>query len=160
MLQLAPIRSAVRNGLFDATKVEVIRGDGGGTQPPYPFISYKMIMLGQKVGRANQLMTADGRLHEQQVELTMSVTCYSDKITNAETLAYQALQYFEIDGVESLQDKNIVIVQTSELTDRTTFLTTGYEYRIGFDVRIRAKASVLKDVAVIETVNVTNEGGL
>lgn len=160
MLQIAPIRSAIQKGLSDFTKVEVIRGENNGEQPAYPFVSYKMIMIAKKIGRANQLTTAEGRLHEQQVELTMSIACYSDKITSAETLAYRVLQYFEIDGVEDLQDKNIVIVQTSDLTDRTTFLTTGYEYRFGFDVRIRAKASVLKDVAVIDTVNVTNEGGL
>lgn len=159
MLQLTPIRKAVRNGLAATTKVEVIRSESGGNQPPYPFIAYKMLMLGQKIGRANQLMTENGQLHEQQVELTMSINCYSDNISEAENLAYRVLQYFEIDGVDELQTQNIVIVQTSELTDRTTFLTTDYEYRIGFDVRIRAKASVLKEVEIIENVQI-NEGGL
>lgn len=159
MLQLTPIRKAVRNGLAANTKVEVIRSESGGEQPPYPFISYKVLMLGQKVGRANVLMKDGKQLHEQQVELTMSINCYSDNISEAENLAYQALQYFEINGIDELQQQNIVIAQTDALTDRTTFLTTDYEYRIGFDVRLRAKASVIREVELLDGIQI-NGGGL
>lgn len=158
MLQIAPIRLAIQDGIFAATQVEVIRGEGGGDQPPYPFVVYKLL-LGQKIGRENRTIQTKGELYEQQMELTVSLSCYSNNIGEAETLAYQVLQYFEIEGVEKLQQQNIVVVQTTELTDRTTFVTMGYEYRIGFDVRLRVKAYVVRDVHDIQSIQI-NEGGV
>lgn len=106
--------------------------------------------FGQKVGRERKQLQLDQLTHEQDIELSLSVATYSDKIDDAEVLAYKALQFFETEARDVLQ--HVTVVQTSDLTDRTTFLTMGYEYSVGFDVRLRAVAQATKTVQLIETV--------
>lgn len=115
-------------------------------------------MLGQKIGQPATFIRGTTVVHEQDIEMTASITCYASTVGAAETLAYSALQYLETVGVDELKDKNIAIVQTTDLTDRTTFLTTDYEYRIGFDVRLRARAQITKTAEWIDSAPLTLGG--
>lgn len=158
MIQINPIRSAIVKGLKAFTGATTILAEQNAPQPPYPFISVKMTLLGQKKGHASIVIEGDNSIYAQQVEKTLSVTCYHKATIDAENLVYKALQYFEVDGIQSLQDQNITIVRTSPITDRTTFLTTDYEYRMGFDVTIRTVAIVTTELQ--ETIENTEIGGL
>ena len=160
LLQVSPIRSAIVKGLKGFTNVTTIVAEQGGNQPAYPFTTLKFTTLGDKVGYATEFMRGTSAVHEQDIEMVMSVSCYSDKIGIAETLAYNALQYFELEGIESLTEQNITVVETTALTDRTTFLTVNWEYCIGFDVTLRVRTQVVKEMEYIDKVELTNEGGL
>lgn len=150
MLDVQTIRTDIIRALNNYTGRLVIRKDTTAKAPEYPFIGVKFIILGQKVGRERKQLQLDQLTHEQDIELSLSVATYSDKIGDAEVLAYKALQFFETEARDVLQ--HVTVVQTSDLTDRTTFLTMGYEYSIGFDVRLRAVAQATKTVQLIETV--------
>lgn len=159
MLDIQGIRVALIKGLQTFTGATTIRTETTAKQPPYPYTGVKFTMLGQKIGQPAQYIRGTTAVHEQDIEMTASITCYASTVGVAETLAYSALQYLETVGVDELKDKNIAIVQTTDLTDRTTFLTTDYEYRIGFDVRLRARAQITKEAEWIETAPLTYLGG-
>lgn len=158
MIQINPIRSAIVKGLKAFTGATTILSEQNAPQPKYPFISVKMTLLGQKRGHASVVIEGSESVHTQQVEMTLSVSCYGATTLSTEELVYKALQYFEVDGIQPLQDQKIVIVRTSPITDRTTFLTTDYEYKMGFDVTIRAVAVVTRELQ--ETIESTEIGGL
>lgn len=162
MLQVSQIRSAIVKGLKSFTTAPTIVAEQGGNQPSYPFTTLKFTTLGDKIGHATQYMRGTSTVYEQDIEMVMSVSCYSDKIGAAEELAYNALQYFELEGIDSLTEQNITVVETTALTDRTTFLTVNWEYFIGFDVTLRVRAQVVKEAEFIDNVelNAEYEGGL
>lgn len=162
MIKISEIRNTVRKGLAAQLGVTTIVADQSGTQPKYPFTTVKMIGAGELVGQPSQYMKGTTMVQEQDVEFTMSINCYSDEIDIANDLAYKALQYFEFEGVAPLQEQNIAIIETHLLEDRSSFLTVDWEYRIGFDVRLRARSRITKDVEYIDKVELSAEieGGL
>lgn len=121
-------------------------------KPPYPFVSVKYISLGEKVGQASKVVVGDVRHHKQINEFVMSVNCYHNNEFGAIALAQSMIEYFEVTAPSTYYEQGIVIVSTSELSDRTTFLDAEYEYRIGFDVTFRATHSTIDAREFIEEV--------
>lgn len=152
MLDIESIRSAIVRNLKATTGIQTIIAEQSSNQPDYPFIAVKMTLLGQKVGGSAQYMDGLEQVTEQDIEMVMSVSSYSDDMDESINNSYKALQFFEVDGVELLQDHNIAVVQTTDITNRDTFISIEYERRTGFDVRIRTRAQVTKEIEVIETV--------
>lgn len=156
LLTIKTIRTAIVKGLRAHTNAtDVAAAESGGDKPKYPYIELKFINLGGKVGEAAQFMRNTKQVNEQDRESILSVTCYGQTKDSASDLAYQALEYFEVHGVLPLQEANIAIVDATTLTDRTTLLTTDYEHRIGFDVRLRVRTQVISEVDVIDEVKLT-----
>lgn len=160
MLNIDEIRSYIIRNLNKTTGIKTIVAEQSSEQPPYPFNTIKFTTLGKKIGRAMQYMKEDGQYTEQDIEMILSVTSFSagteNEIDQATNNAYKALQFFEIDGIEVLQDKNIAVVKTTELTNRDTFISIEYERRAGFDVRIRTRAQLVKAIDTIDSVNINN----
>lgn len=160
MLRIDEIRSTIIRNLKLTTGITTIVAEQSSEQPPYPFVTVKFTTLGKKVGRVAQYMKDDGQYTEQDIEMILSVTSFSadteDEIDQATDNAYKALQFFEVNGIEVLQDNNIAVVETTELTNRDTFISIEYERRAGFDVRIRTRAQLVKEIDTIEAVNINN----
>lgn len=161
MLSIDEIRSTIIRNLKLTTGITTIVAEQSSEQPPYPFVTVKFTTLGKNIGRITQYMKDDGQYTEQDIEMILSVTSFSadteDEIDQATDNAYKALQFFELDGIETLQDNNIAVVETTELTNRDTFISIEYERRAGFDVRIRTRAQLVKEIDTIDTVNINNE---
>lgn len=151
MIAISDVRNIVRKGLADYLGIKVIIADGGGVQPKYPFATVKMTSMQKEAGYTERFIDADA-VHEQAMEVSLSFNFYSDDMDDAANFAMQALEYFEFAGHDALHDKDVVIVRTYPLDDRTTFLVTDYEYRWGFDVDVRVMAVSKKQAEFIESV--------
>lgn len=160
MLKIDEIRSVIIRNLKKTTGVTTIVAEQSSEQSPYPFITVKPTTIGKKVGRVTQYMKEDSQYTEMDIEMVLSITSFGadteDDIDQAIDNAYKALRFFEVDGVEVLQGNNIVVVETTELTNRDTFISIEYERRAGFDVRIRTRVQLVKEIDTIGTVNINN----
>lgn len=158
MIKVSDIRNTVRKGLAAYLGVTTIIAEQGGPQPKYPFATLKAIVVGEKEGRASVYTVSGKQRRDQYIRMTFSLSCYSDDIDVANDLAYKALEYFESDGHTPLRDNGVVVVHTYPLEDRTTFLVTDYEYRIGFDVEVRVKSRTEKEIEeTIESIDISQE---
>lgn len=154
MLQIKPIRNLIAKGLRASTGYIAITAESGGDKPAYPYTALKFTTLGDTIGQGAQYMKGTQQVNEEDVEMVLSLTCYSDTLDSASDLAYAVLAYFKVHGVQVLQDAHIAIVEIGDITDRTTFLTTNWEHRAGFDVRLRVRTQIMTTAEYIETVNI------
>lgn len=157
MLDLRNVRSPIVQGLKRHTvATAIIQSEGGGDKPAYPYIELKFTNPGTRIGRPAEFMQGGLLTQEQDHELTMSISCYAADKTTASNLAYSAVNYFDFLGVMDLQEQNIAVVETTTMQDRTTVLTTDYEHRIGFDVRLRVRTKAQMDAGTVNHVNINH----
>lgn len=135
-------------------KLPITSQDTTTVRPPYPYIALKFTNLGTKVHKQAREMQNGMMQYKQVTEPTLSVSCYSDKELDAVALAQLTAEYFEVDA-SLLHEQGLVVVDTSDVTDRTVFKEVAYEYRYGFDVTLRIVAHAERDLGTIETVNIT-----
>lgn len=90
------------------------------------------------------------------VTMTVSFTCYADSKVSALNLAYQLRNWFNFSAYDYLKENNIIIESIEPTTDRTSFLETGYDHRVGFDCILRTSTTSERDVDIIETVELNN----
>ncbi len=155
MINLSAIRNPIVKGLRDSTGLTTIIADQSAEQPPYPFIGLKFTTTGLSVGQAAEGMEGYDATIEQDLELVLSATSYSDDLDESFNNAQKALAWFKGAGWLSLSDVGITIVRTEPMTNRDTFLSIEYERRHGFDVRLRVKGKAEYEVDIIEQV-ITN----
>ncbi|AMX00417.1 LIC_12616 family protein [Rummeliibacillus stabekisii] len=156
MLDIEPIRSTIVRNLKETTGIQTIIAEQSNEQPSYPFIAIKFTTLGKQVGRATQYMKENGQHIEQDIEMVLSVSSFSEEMDESINNAYAAFQFFEVDGIQTLQEANIAVVKTTEITNRDTFISIEYERRTGFDVRIRTRAHSIREHDSIDTININN----
>lgn len=147
----------LQNGLSTYITQNVIQAETTGQQPPYPFIAIKQTSPAIGVGQP-ALFTGNGtQTIEQDYEMVLSLTAYSDAIESATDLANKARNYFLGKGTVELSDAYIAIVDVLPATNRDVFLTIEYERRIGFDIRLRVRDTETYNIDVIEKVTVNHK---
>lgn len=123
-------------------------------QLEYPFVTYSMVnpYLNAKNYRENDIYL------RQSVDIVLSYTFYSLDSFEALSLAQTALTNFEQRGTrQELWEKNITIVDMTNVNNRDTFITVQTERRVGFDIRIRVNHISNKEINDI--INVELEDG-
>lgn len=151
MIDVKTIRTDIVRALTAHTQKVVIVADQDAPKPPYPYTSVKFTNVGTLVGGPSRTMQGNKRVHEQNIEMTLSITNIGASVDDATNLAYAALAFFET-KFHALSDVGIVVVRTTALTDRTTVLEVGYEYKIGFDVKLRVHSRTAHDTDRIDRV--------
>lgn len=143
------LRKAFVKGLYEDTGLQVVMTDNNHKKPEYPFYSYKFTTLRQNVGEAGVLKedfekSLDPRFKYDVVEtlefqpnVIMSFNSYSLDYEECEHYILKAYEWFKLRGRRLLSYENIVVVDVSNITDRTIVLVDNYEYRLGFDVTFR-----------------------
>src|SRR5699024_5490962 len=108
------------------------------------FISYKFTSpyIHQKGIEYNDGAKA---ILESAPTFTLSLTCYARKTEHALLLASRLNDWFRFYSYEYLKENDLVVVSVESMTDRTTFLETGYDNRVGFDVIMRISDKVIRD---------------
>ncbi len=161
--------NAIVKSLYTKLAKPVILMEQTPTKPPYPFLSYKVITAYvQGLGGAyinstvidSTSETFDYDIKETAVDnptFTMSVAAYAVDSMGANELATSAMKLFQHVLYYDLKDINAVIVSIEAITDRTIFIVDHYEYRCGFDVRIRILEQTDRIIETIETINI-NQG--
>lgn len=147
----------LQNGLSNYIAQNVIQAETTGQQPPYPFIAIKQTSPAIGVGQPAIFTGNSTQTIEQDYEMVLSLTAYSDAIESATDLANKARIYFLGKGTIELSDVYIAIVDVLPATNRDVFLTIEYERRIGFDVRLRVRDTETYNIEVIEQVTVNQK---
>ena len=152
------VRNALIKGLHDYMNLLVIQSSTIGDMPKYPFITYTVTSPYLKVGfdeeYTEQVNSTYQNRHVLHYERVFSFTIVSKDEDVAMDLCVKAIRYFSNDGVLELKDKNIVIVEITNVAARDNFITIDYDRRYGFDVRIRlADEEVRETEEIIEKVN-------
>lgn len=152
------VRNALIKGLHDYMNLLVIQSSTIGDMPKYPFITYTVTSPYLKVGSdeeyTEQVNSTYQNRHVLHYERVFSFTIVSKDEDEAMDLCVKAIRYFSNDGVLELKDKNIVIVEITNVAARDNFITIDYDRRYGFDVRIRlADEEVRETEEIIEKVN-------
>ena len=152
------VRNALIKGLHDYMNLLVIQSSTIGDMPKYPFVTYTVtspyLRLGQNEEYTEEVNNTYQNRHVLHYERVFSFTIVSKDEDEAMDLCVKAIRYFSNDGVLELKDKNIVIVEITNVAARDNFITIDYDRRYGFDVRIRlADEEVRETEEIIEKVN-------
>lgn len=152
------VRNALIKGLHDYMNLLVIQSSTIGDMPKYPFVTYTVtspyLRLGQNEEYTEEVNSTYQNRHVLHYERVFSFTIVSKDEDEAMDLCVKAIRYFSNDGVLELKDKNIVIVEITNVAARDNFITIDYDHRYGFDVRIRlADEEVRETEEIIEKVN-------
>ena len=153
----------IKDELFDHTKRIVVDTDNITEKPDYPFYSIKAITIRQDAGEAGNysadfVKSLDERFRydylerlETQPNAVISVNAYGKDNTTASNVAMDAFGFFKFAGRLKLEKENYIVVDITDIQDRTILNVDNYEYRYGFDVRIRYVHSIERRTETIET---------
>jgi hypothetical protein len=143
------IRNKVVKGLHDFTGCMVVDTDNNHKKPEYPYISFKFITTRRNSGEAGVRKqefkeSLDPNFDvdyvtgiEFQPYAIISMQCYSDDVLDSQELAMKCWEWFKLNGRFDFEDINAVVVDITDIQDRTVLRDISYEYRNGFDVRVR-----------------------
>lgn len=156
MIDYGAIREVLRAGIWQHMRVFFVDLESGDPRPPYPFISHKFITpYLEEAG--NEVNDGETLIREAQATMTVSLTIYALTKIEALNLAHRLRQWFRFHGYEYLSDHGLVVVTIEGMEDRTTFLETDYEHRVGFDVVLRVYEREERQGYTIERVILNNE---
>lgn len=153
----------IKDELFDHTKRIVVDTDNIKEKPDYPFYSIKAILIRQDAGEAGNysadfVRSLDERFKydylerlETQPNAVISVNAYGKDNITAASAAMDAFGFFKFAGRLRLEKENYIVVDVTDIQDRTVLNVDNYEYRYGFDVRIRYVHSIERRTETIET---------
>lgn len=146
--------SSIITKLYQDTKIRAIQANQIAPTPPLPYAVYNITSPFIQDGRGIEYIRDRIAHYNTQYKQTISFNVYG--ISTDETIqkANDIRHWFLFFGKTFIQDQNIAVLEVTNLEDRTTFLVDSYEYKFGFDVRLRLSESFSKDVETIETVNI------
>lgn len=165
MVDYEAIAEALRAGLWAETGLLFVSLENGDPRPDtdeslpsdlHTFMSYKF--TSPYINGAKHEEFADDTLTQvEQFTATLSITVYSKTKAGALALAVQARNWFEYAGYEYLEDNNIVCERTETIGDRTAFMDTNYDHRVGFDAILRLVNETSKTTTSIDRVTINGE---
>lgn len=167
MLELAKIRKTIIAGLYAKLARPVIRADGDGDVPEYPYVAYSITSpyidsYGHDAERWFNVPNGIGVERIKHIENVFSFSAYAEDEDDAQGLCLAIIEYFMREARDDLRDAGIVVVSVSGVQNRSVLLVEHYERRWGVDVRFRVidRSEVIDATGgYIETAEITNEGG-
>lgn len=157
------IREVIVSGLRGYTGLTTIDTDSNIRRPAYPFYSFKFTTLLQKdKGEGNFLYDFPKSLdpkfkydfretYQHQPYYVISFNAYSDSLIECQDKIQRAWDWFKQAGYQDFKDKNYVVVDVGDISDRSVFKDVTFEYRYGFDVRVRYLHEIERRSETIES---------
>lgn len=131
MIDYKKIRNIVVECLKEHTGVEVVLANQDTRIPDYPYISFTV--TSPIIANNGTYGRYDDGYDRKPVKQIWSITVQSKTLDEAQITAQKAFDFFDR-FYEELSENDISVVQLGNISSRDNFLTTGYEYRCGFDV--------------------------
>ena len=169
MINYVQIRDDIITQLNTYLGIPVVMAEQNEPKPPYPHMTYKVmtpyIQESTLPAESYEIIPSLDPDYEHDIEytrmeqpsMTISLSAYSLTPDESELKALAACAWFKFIGYEYLKDKNIIVIETSEIQDRDTLLIDNYERRRGFDVKLRVVSEITRVVATIESVDITTQ---
>jgi len=164
LLDLPSIRNPIIAGIYAKLHRPVIRTDQGGDIPEYPYVTYSITSpyIDLFSHDIECCFDRDGtfiRQLDKPVECVFSFTAYDENEDDVQALCFGIVEYVTRTGRDDLKDFGIVVVNVSNVQNRSVLLTEHYERRWGVDVRFRVVDRSEMQDNYIETAEITNQGG-
>ena len=86
---------------------------------------------------------------QEQPQMSLSFNVLSDNQQEAQQMCLDAISCLKFTIFDDLANKNIVVLEISNLRNLTGILVTDYEYRFQFDVRIRVESKLEKKLIML-----------
>lgn len=90
-------------------------------------------------------------------KFNISFNAYSNDLSECNSKALKAWEWFKFKGYYYLAYNNIVVVNVSNIQDRTVNIVDNYEYRKGFDIELRALHKIKRTTETIEKYKIEGE---
>ena len=161
------LKNLIVNKINGFTGLTTVDTDNPNKKPDYPFYSMKFTSIKRdKVMQGNLYEdfadSLDPRFTydvlytlERQPHAIISFNCYSDTLSETFDYIAKAWEYFAFYGYQTLKDNNFIVINVTDIQDRTLFDGVTYEYRQGFDVEIRFLHTMEERIENIETYKIT-----
>lgn len=152
----------IKDELFAHTKKVVVDTDNNEKKPKMPFYSAKMLTLRQDAGEEgnylHEFVDSEDKNYkydyleilESQPNAIISMMAYDRTPEEAMAAAYDAYSFFRFAKRRRLKEQGYVVVDITDIQDRTVLNVDNFEYRYGFDVRIRYVERLYSKAANIE----------
>lgn len=131
MINYEGMREAVVSGLRKYLGVPIIRANQTAERPKYPYLTYTVITLVSE-NKGTYGKYEDG-YERKPVTSTWSISALSSDNLESVTLANKAREWLDNVGSVFLNDNDVIVQSVGSITNRDNVLTTGYEYKNGFD---------------------------
>lgn len=155
---------SLKTGLPD---YKFIKANQSANMPEYPFVTINILnpyvrdrdsLRGTVVRESVTDNDAKIRISKTETpKMVFSINCYSNKQSEVSQILKETIEWLTFGGLQDLGRYGIVILNNSEIMDRTTFLETDYQYCYGFDLTIRVNDIVSMDADAISGVEITDE---
>lgn len=132
MIDYENLRIKVVKGLKKYLGCPVVRNNQNAEMPKYPFVSYT-ITTPMSANKGTHGEYADGKARKP-IKCFWSITAQSDDNVESVTLANKARDWLDYVGKVYLNDNDVIVESVGNVGNRDNVLTTGYEYKNGFDV--------------------------
>ena len=150
------LRRAVATGLSKYLGCPVVRSNQNENPPSYPYVSYTIItLMSENKGTYGIYEEDNGVIERKPFTQTWSITIQSDNNSESINLAIKAQEWLDKVGKVYLDDNNVIVQSVGNITNRDNFLTTGYEYRNGFDVVFWLMNEIKCDTEQIEKTQIS-----
>lgn len=133
---------AIRKQILKDTGVLVVPANTTAKKPPLPYatINATSPWIDDRGHADNFIYSDENGSHMKRSEayqMVFSINIYA--LSDAETIqvARMIRNWFVLVGESLLEELNLVVVSRGNIENRTTFLVDSYEYKHGFDVRLR-----------------------
>lgn len=161
MIDYSEIKEVLREGIWNDLEVYFVELENEDPRPDNQedidrFISHKITTPYMLDGKM-EYNDGNTLVRESTAKMTISLTCYSRDKGKVLSLCRELVNWFDFQGYEYLKDNDLIVVSVESVTDRTTFLETGYDNRIGFDVILRTTDRATREIDVIETVSINDD---
>lgn len=132
MIDYDKMRGTIVKGLKNYLGCPVIKSNGNGEIPKYPYAVYTVTTpLSENKGTYSEY--EDGTKRKPHTQ-TWSITVLSDNETECMLLALKAREWLDEVGTTYLNDNDVIVQSVGSIGNRDNFITVDYEYRKGFDV--------------------------
>lgn len=131
--------------------------------PSYPYITYNILNAltdDNFTGVMGEIEEDDMVLdtHTTQPNYILSITSYGNSQFQALDEIEKAWDYFKHTGYDELVKAGGAVVKQTDIINRSILLSDNYQYRYGFDVKIRRLKTIKKKEHWIEKSDVDMEG--
>lgn len=166
MINYRQIETIIVEGLKTHLGCEVIMANQSSPIPKYPFVTYTVST--PRVENNGTYGEFEDGVKRKEYQQIWSFTGQSDSDTESKMLAFSAHEYFSEKAYYYLGDNGIAVQLVGNITCRDNFLTTGYEYRNGFDITIafadeiileEDNENIIESISIIDGLEVKNNLG-
>jgi hypothetical protein len=150
----------LRKRILKDTQFLLIPADTTNSIPNLPFGTMKITSPYIKDGEGQgseyieDIDSKSYHVRDERYKQVLSINTFAESEELAFEHAKTIHRWFLFFGRAFLQDQQIVLVNVGNISSRTTFLLESYEYKCGFDVKIRLSERLSREIDYISSIQI------